>query len=209
MLFRLRAMEPARAGCRSGAGGAVLSRPPLLLAGDRAAVAASAAIAIVLLMRGGDAVTVRPNSVGVIDVDSNSVVDQIRVGTRPGPMAVGAGSVWVANLDDRTVARVDPDARSVTRYFTLAGTPTGLAYGEGAVWVANGLLGTLQRVDPQFGSVGDPIETDAGRASSGSVAVGFGSVWFASASSNIVRFDPISGTSLHGCSAARRRPVLP
>ena len=100
----------------------------------------------------------------------------------------------MANLDDRTVARVDPDARSVTRYFTLAGTPTGLAYGEGAVWVANGLLGTLQRVDPQFGSVGDPIETDAGRASSGSVAVGFGSVWFASASSNIVRFDPISGT---------------
>ena len=30
------------------------------------------------------------------------------VGARPGPIAFGSGSLWVANLDDQTISRVDP-----------------------------------------------------------------------------------------------------
>jgi YVTN family beta-propeller protein len=79
---------------------------------------------------------------------------------------------------------------------TLQRTPTGLAYGENAVWVANGLLGTVQRVDPEFNTVDDPIETGVSGASTASVAVGFGSVWFASVNSNVVRLDPSTGRSI-------------
>jgi YVTN family beta-propeller protein len=176
---------------------AALGKPVLRrrrLLGLAGAVAAAVAIGLVLLTRGGGGeVSVRPNSVGVIDPKTNRVIDQITVGTRPGPITAGGGAIWVANLDDGTVARIDPRSRSVVKHITLEGTPTGLAYGEGAVWAANGLLGTVQRIDPQFNSAGDPIDTQAGRAASAAVAVGFGSVWFASANSNAVRLDPSSG----------------
>ena len=68
-----------------------------------------------------------------------------------------------------------------------------MAYGEHAVWVADGLLGTIERVDPQFDTVENPIDTETGRAAMGSVAVGFGSVWFVSGNSNGVRLDHDSG----------------
>jgi YVTN family beta-propeller protein len=160
-----------------------------------AAFVAVAAVAMTTVLLAGDdaAVTVRPNSVGVIDPKKNAVVDQLAVGARPGPLTAGGGAVWVANLEDRTLARIDPRGRSVVRYISLQRTPTGLAYGEGAVWVANGLLGTVQRIDPQFDTPGDPIETGVGRSDTASVAVGFGSVWFAAGNSNVVRLDPASG----------------
>ena len=155
-------------------------------------LAAAAAVAVVLLTGGAAAVTVRPNSVGMIDPKKNKVVGQIQVGSRPGPITAGAGAIWVANFDDRTLSRIDPRTRSVVRTITLQRTPTGLAYGEGAVWVANGLLGTVQRVDTDFNTVGNPIDTKAGRAVAGSIAVGFGSVWFASANSIVGRLNPDS-----------------
>jgi virginiamycin B lyase len=58
--------------------------------------------------------------------------------------------------------------------------------------VANGLLGAVQRVDTEFNTAGDPIDTRAGSAVAGSIAFGFGSVWFASASSVVKRLDPNS-----------------
>jgi YVTN family beta-propeller protein len=187
------------------AGPALSRRRLLLLAAALAAVALAIVLAVVLT-RGDAAVTVRPNSVGVIDPSKNRVVDQLPVGVRPGPTTAGGGAIWVANLDDRTVTRIDPDTRSVVRNIPLGRTPTDVAYGEGAVWVANGLLGTVQRVDPRFDTVDEPIETEAGRATTGSIAVGFGSVWFVSGNSNVVRLDPNSGritaTSFSGSSPA-------
>jgi YVTN family beta-propeller protein len=170
----------------------VLRRRRLLLAVAGAA-AVVIAMTVVLLTRGAGTVTVRPNSVGVIDARTNHVVDQIPVGTRPGPITAGAGAIWVANLDDGTVTRIDPRTREVVKQVALEGTPTGLAYGEGAVWAANGLLGTVQRIEPEFNSAGDPIDMGTGRAATASIAVGFSSVWFASANSNVVRLDATSG----------------
>jgi YVTN family beta-propeller protein len=167
------------------------ARHRLLLAGAAFAAVVAVAVAVALLRGGGGAITVRPNSVAVIDTKSNRVVDQIQVGARPGPITAGAGAIWVGNLDDRTLSRIDPRTKSV-RVIGLDRTPTGVAYGEGAVWVANGLLGTVQRVDTDFNSVDPPIDTKAGRAFTGSIAVGFASVWFASASSVVVRLDPAS-----------------
>jgi virginiamycin B lyase len=50
----------------------------------------------------------------------------------------------------------------------------------------------VQRVDTDFNTVGDPIDTTAGRAVAGSIAVGFGSIFFASANSVVERLDPDS-----------------
>jgi YVTN family beta-propeller protein len=170
-----------------------LWRGRLIMPAAVLAVVALAAVLAIVLTRGGDAVTVRPNSVGVIDPKNSRVIDQLSVGVRPGPMTAGGGAIWVANIDDRTLTRIDPRSRSVVHNIPLQRTPTDVAYGEHAVWVANGLLGTIERVDPQFDTLDNPIETETGRASTGSVAVGFGSVWFVSGNSNGVRLDPDSG----------------
>ena len=140
-------------------------RPATIAAAAVGAALVVAAIAA-LLLRGGEAsVAVRANSVAVVDPDNGRVVDDIQVGTRPGPITFGAGSIWVGNLDDRTVTRIDVAAeRTVLRNIPLEDrTPTGLAFGFGAVWVAHGLRGQVSRIDPQFNEPSQPIQVvDAG-----------------------------------------------
>ena len=101
--------------------------------------------AAILVAREGDAaVVVRPNSVAVIDADTNEVVAQVPVGLRPGPIAAADGSVWVGILDDRAVTRitgrrledVSPQyPRSTTGHRRASRT------GSAPVWVAHGLRG--------------------------------------------------------------------
>ena len=61
---------------------------------------------------------------------------QIAVGHNPVGVAVGAGSVWVAN-GDGTVSRVDPISYDVTE-IRVGRSLAGIAFGAGAVWVAVG-----------------------------------------------------------------------
>ena len=81
------------------------------------------------------------------------------VGARPASIAYGSGSLWVANLDDQTVARIDPDSRSVIRSVPTKSTPTSLATTPGAVWVVNANAGspsvTVEQIDPQFNSAAE------------------------------------------------------
>ncbi len=155
------------------------------------AVVLIAIAAPAVLLRGGDgSITAPPNSVALIDPATNLVVDSVSVGIRPGPVTAGEGSVWVGNLDDRTLSRIDPTTRTVLGNLSLEATPTGLAVGAGAVWIANGLLGSVARVDPSVNAVTATIEDAAPRASGGSVAVGENAVWFASAAGVVARIDP-------------------
>jgi hypothetical protein len=144
------------------------------------------------LTRGSDAITVRPNSVAIIDPSSNEILDSVLVGAMPGPVAVGEGSVWVANLEDRNLARIDAASRSVVRTIALEGTPTGLAGGDGAVWIVYGRLGTVASVDPQFNAVGEPIDPGLPSPVHGSVAVANGAIWVVFDTSFLVRVDPAS-----------------
>jgi streptogramin lyase len=68
---------------------------------------------------GGGLGGVQPNHVGVIDAEANEIVAEIPVGIRPGPVAVGAGSVWVGNLQDRNLTRIDPAERSAMGTISL------------------------------------------------------------------------------------------
>ena len=120
----------------------------LLLAGALLLVAAVASAAVIATR--DSPVLVPPNSVGIIDPATNNVVGHVPVGRRPDSVAVGEDSVWVANLDDKTLSRIDPKTRTVARTIRLDATPTGLAVGAASIWVAMGMRGALARVAPQY-----------------------------------------------------------
>ncbi len=172
-------------------------RPATIVAAAIGAAIVVAAIAALLLRGGETSVAVRANSVAVVDPANGRVVEDIQVGTRPGPVTFGAGSVWVGNLDDGTVSRIDARERTVLHNIPLEDrTPTGLAFGIGAVWVAHGLRGQVSRIDPQFDDVSDPIQVvDAGLggSSNGAVATGEGSVWAVFGDSTLARIEPDTG----------------
>jgi YVTN family beta-propeller protein len=91
------------------------------------------------------------DSVAVIDPESASLSGEIPVGGRPTGVAVGAGSVWVANRDDDTLLRIDPRSRKVVRTIGLGVHPNGVAVGAGSVWVLSDWA--LLRFDPDINEV--------------------------------------------------------
>jgi YVTN family beta-propeller protein len=165
----------------------------LAAVGAATAVAVAALTAALLLTRqDGGAVVVPANSVVAVDTATNEVADVVEGVLRPGPVAFGAGALWVGSLDDRTLVRIDPETRQVVKTIPLAGTPDAIAIGEGAVWVVHGRLGSVTRVDPAFDTVVETISL-AGRSNTyatGGVAVGEGSVWGVFGDSTLARLDP-------------------
>ena len=186
------------------------ARRPLVLAAAAFVLAAAAAVAFVATRdSAGGLSEVLPNYVGVIDPRSNTIVAAIPVGIRPGPVAAGAGSIWVGNLQDRSLTRVDPLQRAAAATISLENrTPSGLAVGAGAVWVAHGPRGELSRVEPQFGEVTRTIEVTPPPYGTpfGSVTVFRGFVWTTYGDSTLARIRPgtvrIAGSALAGASPA-------
>ena len=153
-------------------------------------LAAAVAIPVFALGQGsGGGTVVAPNSVAIIDPESNSVTGSIPVGIRPSAVAVGEGFVWVGNNDDRTLSKIDPTTRTVQKNIGLQYTATGVATGAGAVWLANGLLGSYSRLDPGVDSVVETIDVTS-RHTAGSAAFGLGAVWFAFGVGEVVKVNP-------------------
>lgn len=186
--------------------------------GRRGLVLAGVALALALAIVGGVYLQTRdarsglagvsPNAVGVIDPSSDTIVAEVPVGIRPGPIAAGESSLWVGNVDDQTLTRIDPATRTTAGTIPLDDrTPTGLAVGLGSVWVAHGLRGEVSRVDPQFGQIAGT--TRAGGTSFGSpygaVAVDAETVWAVFGDSTLARLDPdgnVLGRGLTGTQPA-------
>ncbi|HEV8602275.1 MAG TPA: adenylate/guanylate cyclase domain-containing protein [Gaiellaceae bacterium] len=188
----------------------VWRRTPVLAA---AAFVLLALIAAVLVVASRDSAGglsgVGPNRVGVIDPKTNEIADEIQVGIRPGPVAVGDGAIWVGNLDERTLTKIDAKRRASVGTFPLDNrTPTGIAVGAGSVWVAHGALGKLAAVDPEFGQVTKTIDVagEALGAANGAVAVGVGAVWAVYGDSTLARIDPttirVTGRTFTGSAPA-------
>jgi peptide/nickel transport system substrate-binding protein len=115
------------------------------------------------------------DSAGLIDAGSNEIRKQVAVGSTPGPIAAGAGAVWVG-AGDGTLSRIDPKANLVTQTISLDGHPSGIAVGGDAVWVASSEDRSLRKISPESARPGAPIRV--GNGPSG-VAVGHGAVWVA------------------------------
>ena len=189
-------------------------RPPwwrrrVVLAGAGAALVAVIAAALLLSRDSQTGLGgVSANAVGVIDTDSNAIVAEVPVGIRPGPIAGGKGSLWVGNLDDRTLTRIDAAQRSAAATIGLENsTPTGIAVGLGTVWVAHGLRGQVSLVDPQFGQVSRTVRV-AGTAfgsPNGGVALDSDSAWVVFGDSTLARLD--TGGDILGEGLAGTQPA--
>ena len=74
--------------------------------------------------------------------------EPIAVGKSPSDVAVGEGSVWVANAGDDTVTRIDASSGEVVgEPIAVGDSPSDVAVGEGSVWVANSGDDTVTRID--------------------------------------------------------------
>ena len=134
------------------------------------------------------------DSVAVIDPQRSRVVGHVLVGRRPVAVAIGHGSVWVANADDGTVSRIDHDRQELVRTIGIGAPAIDLAVTTDAVWVANGSDGTVSRIDPEADAV---VETIDLRGSSElvwnpayAVDADDDSVWIAAGPRHVLRIDP-------------------
>jgi peptide/nickel transport system substrate-binding protein len=127
----------------------------------------------------------------VLAVDTATGQGQpIPVGDGPDAVAVGSGSVWVANAGDGTVSEVNPTARRVVADPIYVGNgPSGIAVGKGAVWVALSVDGAVAKIDPDTGRVVDTFSVGTNPTR---VAVGFDKVWVTNESvGTVTPIDPV------------------
>jgi YVTN family beta-propeller protein len=183
-------------------------RRRLALVGALAVLAIAMLGGAALVFGGEPARIAPPNSIAVIDVATNGLEQSIPVGNTPGPVAAGAGFVWVGNPDQRSLIRIDP-ATYETESIPLGVTPDTVTVGAGAVWVVSGRLGTLYRVDPGSKIVAEPTALGQGSVRSGAgVDVGEGSVWAVFGDATLARVAPVSfdGDTFDGDGAAVTAP---
>ncbi len=170
------------------------SRTHVLIAAGTAT--AALAIGLLLALSGGPRHTpppglfpVRPDSVAVIDAATGAFVDDVTVGSRPGSVAVSAGSVWVGNIEDRTVTEIDLASRKVARTYGLPSMPTSITVGPGVVWVGDGFEGTMSRILTAYGQVSAPFFP--GPPVPGLLAVATSrDLWVGLADATLLRLDP-------------------
>jgi YVTN family beta-propeller protein len=179
----------------------------LIAAGLVILAAAAAALSATLLFAGDSSEAVPGNAVAAVDPTGRRVDSYTEVGTTPSNVAVGEGSVWVLNADDRTISRIDPETRRIEQTFATGRLPSDLAVGEGAIWVGNGLttqgfqyLASVSRVDPRSRSETSTVRLPGGdRALSGiasgmsRLAVGAGAVWAVNPDDTLSRIDASTG----------------
>jgi DNA-binding SARP family transcriptional activator/streptogramin lyase len=79
----------------------------------------------------------KPGYVARVDLGGGAVEATTPAGD-PVSVAVGAGSVWVANRQSRTVQRIDPATNRTIATIRLHNPPVAIAVGDGAIWVVVG-----------------------------------------------------------------------
>jgi YVTN family beta-propeller protein len=72
--------------------------------------------------------------IATVDLGARAVRTTTAVGD-PASIALGDGSLWVANRNTHNVQRIDPETKRTIATIRLGNPPTTLAVGNGAVWV--------------------------------------------------------------------------
>jgi YVTN family beta-propeller protein len=116
------------------------------------------------------------------------------LGRAPSGLAVGAGTVWVADALEGTVRRIDPARRRVVATIRVGRQPYALVFAGGSLWATNSDEGTVSRIDPATNRVVARIRV--GRNPYG-IAVGARSLFVANLGDGTVsRIDTASGRLL-------------
>jgi YVTN family beta-propeller protein len=211
---RMLAHDPTLAGPRKES---IAESPPATARRRRLAVVAAAILAaavgatvgIAALTSGGEAapVVAPANSVALIDPAQDRVVAAVPLGERPTRIAAHGDSVWVLHPDRSTVSHVSVPDRSVLGTVGVGGAPSGLVADQRGAWVSDARSGKLTLIESDRLTVADRVSTrrrplQGPYPDAGPLAIGFGSLWFASGGSTISRIDPTTGVV-----TARIRPV--
>ncbi len=128
----------------------------------------------------------------------------IPVRGQPNSVAVGFGSIWVANQNADTVMRLDPGERPTPISIAVGDQPTDVAVDDRWVWVTNGGEHTVSRVDPKTNREDEDVQVGAGPRS---VATGEGAVWVANIDGRSVsKIDPQEAITVDGPIELGQRP---
>src|SRR4249919_888673 len=124
----------------------------------------------------------------------------------PDGIAVGEGSVWVADRGLDSVLRVNPARNRVATRISVPGSPSRLAVGDGAVWVTQTSLGSLARIEIASKTVIATIPV--GGDATGEPALGAGSVWALDGTHRqVVRIDPATNSEVARIDVGGSGPV--
>ncbi len=114
--------------------------------------------------------------------------EPILLGRAPAGIAIGAGSVWVADALANTVTRIDRRSGRTLATIRVGRNPYGVAFGAGSVWVTNTDDGTVSRIDP---ATDDVLATVRVGHNPYGVAYGRRLVWVANlGDGTLTRLDP-------------------
>jgi DNA-binding beta-propeller fold protein YncE len=91
-------------------------------------------------------IQVSPNSLAVFDPANGEPTADLAVGVKPLGVAVAAGSVWVANTDDKTITRLNVLRYELQRTVPLDLYPSDVAAASDGVWVVSGPGGKVFRL---------------------------------------------------------------
>ena len=150
-----------------------------LLLAVPAIILAAAAVSFAWSTRDRTPVYHAPANAAVrIDPRSGHVSKATVVGRLPGAVAVGAGSVWIANRGDDTISRLDRSGQ-VGPVVPLDAQPTALAFADGALWATTGTAGELLKIDPEYNRVAKTLKLAAEplRPYVGPITAGAGGIW--------------------------------
>jgi YVTN family beta-propeller protein len=109
-------------------------------------------------------------------------------------VAVGHGSVWVAEIETHEVFRIDPANGHVVARIPVGHAPVDVAIDEGAVWVTNSADATVSRIDPRTNGVAATVKVGKRPHM---LAVGAGAIWVTNGDDGTVsRIDPRTNQTL-------------
>jgi len=162
------------------------------------AVAAAAGIPLALTRgRGGAgpavALPLTEHSLVRVDSATGRLAAATALGVSPGPVAVGAGAVWVASLDEAKLLQINPATGKVTDRVDVAevGHPSVLAAGAGAAWLADPGAVTTRRVYRYYPDGRGLKAISTGEAPPADLAVAGGALWVGC--NTLLRMLPDSG----------------
>jgi tRNA A-37 threonylcarbamoyl transferase component Bud32/streptogramin lyase len=129
-------------------------------------------------------------SVSALDPLTGELASEIDVDATPDELAVGQGSVWVADRLAGEVVRVDPVEQDVVDRVAVPGELSDIAAGDAGVWILDRSAGTIMRIDGPVPAA--PIRVGP---TPFSIAVGHGAVWVTDEDGHLYRADPQLGSS--------------
>jgi ABC-type branched-subunit amino acid transport system substrate-binding protein/streptogramin lyase len=174
----------------------------LVLAGALMLVAVAIAVGVTELSgdpepaRGGPT-PVTPDSVAVLDPESNQIDGEVRIPGRPGLLAAGGRSVWVAGDAGGTISSIGGRSLSVELVAPADARVNDMTATDDSAWVIDARRNALLRVDAAYGSVAKQLRLTPGlRPTRAGVATGLGAVWVTDGTSRLRKLDPRDGAVL-------------